>query len=134
MNIWYISSLIIIGLGLVILVMCFLGSIFAIKKISVVLNKTLQRIQLQQVQPLQTQVNSLNSTVNRLMLDVELKKSDVAEVTECFRDIARNINQLSTSSRMSTKQLVDKVNNDPQMQAQTEQWTKIAIGYLKRNT
>ena len=132
MNLWYISSLIIIGLGFVILVACFLGSIFAIRKISNVLNATLQRIQLQQMQPLQTQVSALTATANRLILDVELKKSDIVEVADSFKDVVRNVNQLSMSSRMSAKQIVDKVNNDPQKQVQTEQWTNIAIGYLKR--
>ena len=134
MNLWYISSLIIIGLGIVILVVCFLGSIFAIRKISKVLNATLQRIQLQQMQPLQTQVSALTATANRLILDVELKKSDIVEVTDSFKDVVRNVNQLSISSRMSAKQIVDKVNNDPQKQAQTEQWTNIAMGYLKRKS
>lgn len=133
MNIWYVSSLIIIGLGIVILVGCFLGSIFAIKKILTVLNGTVQRIQ-QQVQPVQNQVNILNTTINRLTLDVNQKKSEVVKVTDSGKELVRNIIQLLGTSRLSTKQLVDKVNNDPQMQAQTEQWTKIGIGYLKRNT
>ena len=132
MNLWYISSLIIIGLGIVILVGCILGSIFSIKKIMNVLNERVQRIQ-QQVQPLQTQVNLLSGTANRLSLDFSLKQSEVAEVTKSCKDLVQNINQLSVSSRLTTKQLVDKVNNDPQMQAQTEQWTNIAMGYLKRN-
>jgi uncharacterized protein YoxC len=134
MNLWYISSLIIIGLGIVILVVCFLGSIFAIRKISNVLNATLQRIQLHQMQPLQTQVSALTATANRLILDVELKKSDIVEVTDSFKDVVRNVNQLSISSHVSAKQIVDKVNNDPQKQAQTEQWTNIAMGYLKRKS
>ena len=134
MNLWYISSLIIIGLGIVILVVCFLGSIFAIRKISNVLNATLQRIQLHQMQPLQTQVSALTATANRLILDVELKKSDIVEVTDSFKDVVRNVNQLSISSHVSAKQIVDKVNNDPQKQVQTEQWTNIAMGYLKRKS
>ena len=132
MNLWYIISLIIIGLGIVILVGCILGSISGIKKIVNVLNGRVQRIQ-QQVQPLQTQVNLLSITVNRLTLDISRKQSDIVEVTESCKDLVRNINQLTASSRLSTKQVVDKVNNDPQMQAQTEQWTNIAMGYLKRN-
>ncbi len=133
MNIWYISALIIVGLSIVILIGCILGTIFATKKIANVLNATLQRIQQQQVQPLLTQVSSLSAKANRLMLDVELKKTDIVEVMESFKGVVRNVNQLTTLSRMSTKEIVDKVNNDPQRQAQTEQWTKMAIGYLKRN-
>ena len=132
MNLWYISSLIIIGLGIVILVGCIFGSIFGIKKILNVLNERVQRIQ-QQVQPLQTQVNILSGTVNRLTLDISLKQSEIVEVTESCKKLVQNINELSVSSRLSTKQLVDKVNNDPQRQAQTEQWTTIAMGYLKKN-
>lgn len=131
MNLWYISSLIIIGLGIVILVGCIFGSIFGIKKILNVLNERVQRIQ-QQVQPLQTQVNILSGTVNRLTLDISLKQSEIVEVTESCKKLVQNINELSVSSRLSTKQLVDKVNNDPQRQAQTEQWTNIAMGYLKK--
>ena len=97
-----------------------------------VLNERVQRIQ-QQVQPLQTQVKLLSGTANRLSLDFTLKQSEVVEVTKCCKELVQNINQLSVSSRLSTKQLVDKVNNDPQMQAQTEEWTNIAMGYLKRN-
>ena len=132
MNLWYISSLIIIGLGIVILVGCIFGSIFGIKKILNVLNERVQRIQ-HQVQPLQTQVNLLSGTVNRLTLDISLKQSEIVEVTESCKKLVKNINELSVSSRLSTKQLVDKVNNDPQRQAQTEQWTTIAMGYLKKN-
>ena len=131
MNIWYISSLIIIGLGIVILVGCFLGSIFAIKKILTVLNGTVQRIQ-QQVQPVQNQVNKLNTTINRLTLDVNQKKSEVVKVTDLGKELFRNIIQLLGTSRLSTKQLVDKVNNDPQMQVQTKQWTNTVMEYLKR--
>ena len=132
MNLWYISSLIIIGLAIVILVGCIFGSIFGIKKILNVLNERVQRIQ-QQVQPIQTQVNILSGTVNRLTLDISLKQSEIVEVTESCKKLVKNINELSVSSRLSTKQLVDKVNNDPQRQAQTEQWTNIAMGYLKKN-
>ena len=132
MNIWYISSLIIIGLGIVILIGCILGTIFATRKISNVLNATLQRIQQQQMQPLQTQVSALSAKVNRLMLDVQLKKTDLVGVTESFKGVVRNVNHLTTSSRISTKEILDKVNNDPQRQAQTEQWTKMAMSYMKR--
>ena len=131
MNIWYVSSLIIIGLGMVIFVGCFLGSIFAIKKILMVLNGNVQRIQ-QQVQPVQNQVNILNKTINRLTLDVNQKKSDVVKVTDSGKELVRNIIQLLGTSRLSTKQLVDKVNNDPQMQVQTKQWTNTVMEYLKR--
>ena len=132
MNIWYISSLIIIGLGIVILVGCILGSIFAIKKIMTVLNVKVQRIQ-KQMQPIQDQVNSLGMKVDRLSQDVELKRSAIVKVTESLKNLARNINQLTISSHMSTKQLVEKVNNDPQLVAQTEQWTNTAMDFLKRN-
>lgn len=132
MNLWYVSSLIIIGLGIVILVGCILGSIFGIKKIMNVLNGTVQRIE-QQVQPLQIQVNILSGTVNRLMLDISKKQSAIVEVTESCKTLVQNINQLSASSHLSTKQVVDKVNNDPQIQAQTEKWTNMAMGYLKKD-
>ena len=131
MNIWYVSSLIIIGLGMVILVGCFLGSIFAIKKIVTVLNGNVQRIQ-QQIQPVQNQVNILNTTINRLTLEVNQKKSEVVKVTDSGKALVRNIIQLLGTSRLSAKQLVDKVNNDPQMQVQTKQWTNTVMDYLKR--
>ena len=131
MNIWYISSIIIIGLGIVILVGCFLGSIFAIKKTLTVLNGNVQRIQ-KQVQPVQNQVNILNTTINRLTLEVNQKKSEVVKVTDSGKELVRNIIQLLGTSRLSTKQLVDKVNNDPQMQVQTKQWTDTVMAYLKR--
>ena len=131
MNIWYVSSLIIIGLGMVILVGCFLGSIFTIKKILTVLNGNVQRIQ-RQVQPVQNQVNILNTTINRLTLEVNQKKSEVVKVTDSGKALVRNIIQLLGTSRLSAKQLVDKVNNDPQMQVQTKQWTNTVMDYLKR--
>ena len=131
MNIWYVSSFIIIGLGIVILVGCFLGSIFAIKKILTLLNGNVQRIQ-QQVQPVQNHVNSLNTTINRLVLNINQKKSEVVKVTDSGKALVRNIIQLLGSSRLSTKQLVDKVNNDPQMQMQTKQWTNTVMDYLKK--
>ena len=131
MNIWYVSSIIIIGLGIVILVGCILGSIFAIKKILTVLNGNVQRIQ-QQVQPVQNQVNSLNTTINRLVLNINQKKSEVVKVTDSGKELVRNIIQLLASSRLNTKQLVDEVNNDPQMQVQTKQWTNTVMEYLKR--
>ena len=131
MNIWYVSSLIIIGLGMVILVGCFLGSIFAIKKILTVLNGNVQRIQ-QQIQPVQNQVNILNTTINRLTLEVNQKKSEVVKVTDSGKTLVQNIIQLLGTSRLSAKQLVDKVNNDPQKQVQTKQWTNTVMDYLKR--
>ena len=131
MNIWYVSSLIIIGLGMVILVGCFLGSIFAIKKIVTVLNGNVQRIQ-QQIQPVQNQVNILKITINRLTLEVNQKKSEVVKVTDSGKTLVQNIIQLLGTSRLSAKQLVDKVNNDPQMQVQTKQWTNTVMDYLKR--
>ena len=131
MNIWYVSSFVIIGLGIVILVGCILGSIFAIKKILTVLNGNVQRIQ-QQVQPVQNQVNSLNTTINRLVLNINQKKSEVVKVTDSGKELVRNIIQLLASSRLNTKQLVDKVNNDPQMQVQTKKWTNTVMEYLKR--
>ena len=131
MNIWYVSSLIIIGLGMVIFVGCFLGSIFTIKKILTVLNGNVQRIQ-QQIQPVQNQVNILKITINRLTLEVNQKKSEVVKVTDSGKALVRNIIQLLGTSRLSAKQLVDKVNNDPQMQVQTKQWTNTVMDYLKR--
>ena len=116
---------------MVILVGCFLGSIFAIKKIVTVLNGNVQRIQ-QQIQPVQNQVNILKITINRLTLEVNQKKSEVVKVTDSGKTLVQNIIQLLGTSRLSAKQLVDKVNNDPQMQVQTKQWTNTVMDYLKR--
>ena len=131
MNLWYISALIIIGLGIVILISCFLGSIFAIKKILIVLNSSAQRIQ-NEIQPIQNQVQILNSKVNRLVADMERKKSDLVNITDGVKHLVRNIDQLTKTSYVSSKKMVDKINNDPKISAETEQLTELALHYLKR--
>ena len=133
MNMWYWIALIIIIVGVLVFIGCLIASIGGIMKQANLLKAAGERIQQQQMQPLQTQVNLLNTTVQTIQKDVEQKKNDLTYVTECFNGIKTNVNQLVQSSKQQTKQVIKKAEQDPHIQKQTDQWTETALGFLSRN-
>ena len=133
MNIWYWIALIIIAIGVLVVIGCLIASIGGIVKQAKLLMIAGERIQTQQMQPLQTQVNHLNTTIQTIQQDVNQKKADLQYVTECFSGIKTNVTQLTQSSKLQTKIVMEQVERDPAIQRQTEKWTNTALGFLQRN-
>lgn len=131
MNIWYVISLSLIGLGIVFFIGCLLATIIEILRKAKTLNATVGRIQ-EQLMPVQTNVNTLNGTVGTILSDVELKRKELHFVLESAINIKNNAMELIQTSMAKTKRIIDKTNNDSKMQAKTEEWTNIALSYLKR--
>jgi uncharacterized protein YoxC len=132
MNIWYWIAVAIVIVGVLIFVGCLVAAIGGIMKQANLLKAAAERIQLQQMQPLQAQMNTLNTTVQTIQQDVNRKKNDLQYVTECFKGIKTNVTQLSQSSKLQTKIVLDQIEQDPHVQQQTEQWTNTALGFLQR--
>ena len=131
MNIWYVISLSLVGLGIVIFIGCLIASIVGISRKTKTLNETSLRIQ-EQLAPIQTNIMTLNSTLGRIMMDIELKRSELRSLLENANKIKNNIMTLIKNSKDKTKRIIDQTNNDPVIQDKTEQWINTALGYLKR--
>ena len=131
MNIWYVISLSLIGLGIVFFIGCLLASIVKISRKAKTLNETRARIQ-EQIVPIQTSVTTLNRTLGSILSDVELKRKELHVVLESVSSIKNNVVALIKTSRAKTKHIIEKTENDPVKKAQTEAWTNTALGYLKR--
>ena len=131
MNIWYVISLSLVGLGIVIFIGCLIASIVGISRKTKTLNETSLRIQ-EQLAPIQTNIMTLNSTLGRIMMDIELKRSELRSLLENANKIKNNIMTLIKNSKDKTKRIIDQTNNDPVIQDKTEQWINTALGYRKR--
>lgn len=132
LNVWYVISLVIVGVGILSLVGLVLASIFPILKIVKGIKARVDAIQKEQMMPLQTQAEHLQLTAERLKHDMEYKKAELSDTVQCLKDVGTNVQQLALTSRMRTKTVIEKVKSDPVIQAETEQWTQTALGYLKR--
>ena len=64
--------------------------------------------------------------------DIDYKKTSIQSVIESFKDTTSTLNEISESAERATMAIVKHVNNDAQKQAQVEQWTNKAMGFLNR--
>lgn len=131
MNIWYVISLSLIGLGIVFFIGCLLASIVEISRKTKTLNETATRIQ-EKLAPVETNITTLNSTIRRILLDVEMMRTELHSVLESVYKIKNSIMALIQISKAKTDHIINKTNNDSVIQAKTEQWINTALGYLKR--
>ena len=133
MNVWYVITLILIGLGIVIIIGSILATIFGIKKAVQIIQAHVERIQQLQVNPLQVQTTQLNAIISRVKMDVDYKKTNLTNVTECFKEVGTSVQQLAASSKYEMNQLIKHVQTDEEKKAQTEKWTNQALGFLKKS-
>ena len=131
MNIWYVISLSLVGLGIVFFIACFIAAIVQISRKGKILKEHGNRIQ-EQLVPLQTNVNTLNNTIGILMSDIEVKRKELFSVLEGAIKIKDNVIALLQTTKSKTKRIIEQTNNDAVKQAKTEEWINTALSYLKR--
>ena len=114
-----------------VLIGCIAVVIMPLKKIITTLLKHAEGIQ-KQLNGIQVQTTALNKTIERMKSDIDYKKDSIQGVIQTFKDTTGMLNDISESTERATMAIVKYVNNDAQKQAQVEQWTNKAMGYLNR--
>ena len=131
MNAWLLVTVIILIAALVILIGCIAIVAKPYKKTITTLLKHVEGIQ-KQLNGIQVQTVALNATADRMKNDIDYKKTSIQSVIESFKDTTSTLNEISESAERATMAIVMHVNNDAQKQAQVEQWTNKAMGFLNR--
>ncbi|WP_274308448.1 DUF948 domain-containing protein [Solibacillus daqui] len=132
MNSWLLASVILLILAVVILIVCIIAVIMPIKKTMTILHAHSEGIQ-KQMNGIQTQTTLLATTAEKMKYDIEYKIETVQGVIQSLKNTGDVLNEISDSSQALTSKVMQKAADDPVRQAQVEQWTNTAMGYLKRN-
>ncbi|MCH7323726.1 DUF948 domain-containing protein [Solibacillus sp. MA9] len=132
MNSWLLASVILLILAVVILIVCIIAVIMPIKKTMSILHAHSEGIQ-KQMNGIQTQTTLLAATAEKMKYDIEYKIETVQGVIQSLKNTGDVLNEISDSSQALTSKVMQKAVDDPVRQAQVEQWTNTAMGYLKRN-
>lgn len=132
MNSWLLASVILLILAVVILIVCMVAVIKPIKNTVTVLLSHTDGIQ-KQMNGIQTQAMLLSATAEKMKYDIEYKKETVQGVVQSLKNTGEVLNQINDSSQALTSKVMQKAAADPVRQAQVEQWTNTAMGFLKRN-
>lgn len=131
MNAWFLTSVIILIVAVVILVGCIVAVMMPLKKTIVILLAHVEGIQ-KQLNGILVQITALNKTVDRMKVDIEFKKTSIQGVIQSVKDTSDVLNGVSESTEREVLAIIKYVNNDTQKQAQAEQWTNRAIQFLNR--
>ena len=131
MNAWLLATVIVLIVALVILIGCIAAVVRPYKNTIMTLLKHAEGIQ-KQLNGIQVQTVALNATADRMKNDIDYKKTSIQSVIESFKDTTSTLNEISESAERATMAIVKHVNNDVQKQAQVEQWTNKAMGFLNR--
>lgn len=131
MNIWLLSSLLIIGVAVVVLIVCFIAILAPLKAIATVMLAHVEGID-KQMKGIQTQTTQLATTAVKMKNDLEFKKQSIQEVVQSVKNTGAILNAISDTSHDATSRVMKNAANDPQRQAQVEQWTNTAMGFLNR--
>ena len=133
MNIWLVSSIVLVVLAVLILVVCIIIVVGPIKKIVTLLLAHLENIQ-KQLTTIQKETVRLTATIDQMKTDIEYKKDSVQSVIQSVKNTGVVLNQVSDFSHDATSSVMKKANNDPQRQAEVEHWTNTAMGFIHRKT
>lgn len=131
MNAWLLVTVIILIGALVILIGCIAVVAKPYKKIITTLLKHAEGIQ-KQLDGIQVQAVALNTTMDRIMNDLDYKKTSIQVVIQSFKDTTNILDEISESAERATMAIVKHANTDAQKQAQVEQWTNKAMKILNR--
>lgn len=132
LNTWYLLSIVLIGLALVSLILFIAISIGPLVKTTKKMKLAVDRMKEKQVNPLLIQVNQLSDSVNHLKNNVDANKQEVLGLVNSFKDVKYNVTQLMHSSKYETKQVINKIKNDPQKVEETEQYIQAAFDFMKK--
>mgnify|MGYP000042628774 CR=1 FL=1 len=133
MNLWLISTVVVLAVAVVFLVVCILATIFGILKILSTIKSHVARIQEDQLAPLLAKTVELNATIGNLQSDINGKRNDVLSVIQSVENIGINVLDINRSAENFTLSAIRKAENNQQRKAQTEHWTNVAMGLLNRN-
>lgn len=131
MNVWLLSSLLVIGVAFVVVIVCLLAVLAPLKAVSTVMLAHLEGID-KQMRGIQTQTTQLAATAVKMKNDLDYKKQSVQEVVQSVKNTSAILNAISDTSNEATSRVMKNAANDPQRQAQVEQWTNTAMGLLNR--
>ena len=131
MNGWLLASLIVVIVAVVVLIVCIIAVIVPVKNTVVVLLAHADGIQ-KQMNGIQTQTTLLAATADKLKQDIDYKKESVQGVVHALKNTGEVLNEINDSSQRLTSKVMQKAANDPARQAQVEQWTNTAMGFLNR--
>lgn len=131
MNGWLLASVIIVAIAVVVLIVCIVAVIVPFKNTATVLLAHADGIQ-KQMNGIQTQTIQLAATADKMKQDIDYKKESVQGVVQALKNTGTVLNEIKDSSQALTSKVIKKAVDDPARQAQVEQWTNTAMGYLKR--
>lgn len=131
MNPWFLTSLVILGIAVVLLIVCIVAVMGPIKKVVTLLLAHAEGIK-KQLNPIQTETTKLSTTVSRMKSDIEFKKESVQSVIQSVKHTGEVLNQVSDVSHDATTKVIKKANNDPKQQAEVNRWTNTVMGILQR--
>ncbi len=133
MNLWLISTVVVLVVAVVFLVVSLLATIFGIFKILSIIKSHLTHIQENQLAPLLAKTVELNATIVNLQSDIYEKKNDVLYVIQSVKNIGENVTDINRSAENFILSSIQKAENNQKRKVQTEQWTKVAMSLLNRN-
>lgn len=131
MNPWLLATVIILIVAVVALVGCIAVVVVPLKNTITIILSHVEGIQ-KQLNGVQTQTTALTSTVDRMKTDIDYKKTSFQALVQSVKDSGNMLNEVSESTQKATLAIVRNVQNDAQKQAEVEQWTNIAMGFLNR--
>ena len=133
MNGWLLASVIIIAIAVVVLLVCIVAVIVPFKNTATVLLAHADGIQ-KQMNGIQTQTTQLAATADKMKQDIDYKKESVQGVVQALKNTGMVLNEINDSSQALTSKAIKKAVDDPARQAQVEQWTNTAMGFLNRKS
>ena len=131
MNGWLLASVIIVAIAVVVLIVCIVAVIVPFKNTATVLLAHADGIQ-KQMNGIQTQTTQLAATADKMKQDIEYKKESVQGVVQSLKNTGMVLNEINDSTQALTSKVIKKAADDPKRQAQVEQWTNTAMGFLNR--
>lgn len=132
MNGWYMAALSVAGLGFVFLIVCIIAAIFGLKNVMSQLLNTVNRLKVEQVEPLLTETTQLNTKIATLKQDIDYKKEEINYVVQAVKGVNNELQQLQDQTKYEASALIKKAQDDPARQAETERWTNTAMGFLNK--
>ena len=131
MNGWLLASVIIVAIAVVVLIVCIVAVIVPFKNTATVLLAPADGIQ-KQMNGIQRQTTQLAATADKMKQDIEYKKESVQGVVQSLKNTGTVLNEINDSTQALTSKVIKKAADDPKRQAQVEQWTNTAMGFLNR--
>ena len=131
MNGWLLASVIIVAVAVVVLIVCIVAVIVPFKNTATILLAHADGIQ-KQMNGIQTQTVQLVATADKMKQDIDYKKESVQDFVQALKNTGNVLNEINDSTQALTSNVIKKAADDPARQAQVEQWTNTAMGFLNR--